>query len=77
MALLYCTPFSEADKMSFSKLLVYGLWGGAIMLAIMAIGESSLPGSLAGTAFTDLSIISVFVLIIFDSLFSLGSSSAE
>ncbi|HIH09796.1 MAG TPA: hypothetical protein HA254_03940 [Candidatus Diapherotrites archaeon] len=58
--------------MSF-KLLVTGLWFGLIFLALMAIGESLSPGSLAGTAFTDLGIISVISLMIIDTLFSLGS----
>ena len=40
----------------------------------MGLGEIINPGMLADTAFTDLGIMSVFLLLIFDSLFSLGSA---
>ncbi|VVB98902.1 Uncharacterised protein [uncultured archaeon] len=63
--------------MGFSKLVVYGLWFGAIFVGIMAFGESILPGSLADSAFSTLGLLSVFALLICDSLFSLGSASED
>lgn len=56
------------------RLFVYGLWFGAIFLFLMFIGEILFPGSLAGTASTDLGILSVFAVLILDSMFSLGSA---
>ena len=60
--------------MSMFKYIVYGLYFGAGFLLLMYLGEIINPGMLADTAFTDIGIMSVFLLLIFDSLFSLGSA---
>jgi len=56
------------------RLVVLGLWFGLGFVAIMIIGNALFPGKLADTAFTDLGILSVFVVLIIDTLFSLGAS---
>ncbi len=60
--------------MSMFKYMVYGLYFGAGFLLLMALGEIINPGMLVDTAFTDIGIISVFLLFICDSIFSLGSA---
>jgi len=60
--------------MGLFRYAVYGLWFGLGLIGIMFIGEYISPGSLAKTAFTDAAIMSVFALLILDSMFSLGSA---
>ncbi len=61
--------------MGHFKLVIYGLWFGFILLCVMAFGESVFPGSLAASAFSGVGILSVFFMLISDSLFSLGSAA--
>ena len=56
------------------RLVVLGLWFGLGFVVLMIIGNSFFPGQLEDTAFTDLGILSVFAVLILDTLFSLGAS---
>ncbi|MEM4256768.1 MAG: hypothetical protein QXU92_02815 [Candidatus Diapherotrites archaeon] len=60
--------------MNYFKLIVYGLWFGLIYFTLMVLGESLFPGTLYETAFTNLGIISVFVVLTLDTIISLGSA---
>jgi len=56
------------------RLVVVGLWFGLGFVVIMIIGNTLFPGQLEDTAFTDLGILSVFAVLILDTLFGLGAS---
>ena len=60
--------------MGLFKNITVGLWWGIIFLIIMVLGEGFFPGSLAGTAFTELGILSVFAVCVVDMVFTLGSA---
>ena len=60
--------------MKHISLVIYGLWLGVIFIGLMILGEGLFPNSLSGTAFTDMGILSVFALVIADSLFTVGSA---
>lgn len=57
-------------KFSF---IVHGIYFGAILLFLIFIGESIFPGSVASTTFTELGVLSVFMLLIMEALFDLDA----
>ena len=60
--------------MSVLKYFSLGLWFSLAFVVIMVIGNAIAPGQLASTAFTDLGILSVFVVITLDTIFNLQSA---
>ena len=60
--------------MGVLKYFALGILFSLAFVVIMIIGNLISPGKLADTAFTDLGILSVFVVITLDTIFNLQSA---
>ena len=63
--------------MNLLKYFVAGIWFSLVFVIIMLIGNILVPGQLADTAFTEIGILSVFVVITLDTIFNLQSAEEK
>lgn len=59
--------------MNYFKWAVYGLWIWFFYFVLVFLGETFFSGTLKDTAFTNLGIIIMLVVIVLDTILSFGS----
>ena len=63
--------------MRLLRYFALGLWFSLAFVVVMILGNAIAPNALADTAFTDLGILSVFVVVTLDTIFNLGSAEDQ